>query len=92
MDRFRLLPLGLVFLYTLKVLILGAQLPDSFILLGLMALYGFIAKQQKDSAYDELKNDMALLRKELEEKTQGFNEVKSKVASMQISSGMKQRG
>lgn len=90
MDKIRLLPHGLLCAYILNVLIRGCGLPDALVLLGLAGFAAFSEYKQKDQAYQELKQDIADLKAEVTARNQAVDEMRTKIAAMVVSSGMKQ--
>ena len=89
MDKLRSLPIALVCLFVLKVLLRGSELSDSLIILGLIALSAFTDHRKKDSQYQELKEEIKSLKADLTSRNQSVDAMSTKVAAMQVSSGMK---
>jgi hypothetical protein len=90
MEKTKYLPLGLIVLYTIKMLAFGAQVPDSVIFLGLVALQSVFTIKIKDSQFKKLEGKLESYSKELKEKTAAFEAITSKVSTMQLASGIKQ--
>lgn len=85
----KLLPMIAFCLYFLKIGILGAQYPDAFILGILSAFAGFIEYKNSDAKIKELNDKVETRQKELELYVKDIDNLKSAVASIKMTTGMR---
>jgi hypothetical protein len=90
MNHIKYLPLGLVCLFILKVLFRGTELPDALVISALSGLSAYSLYKEKDKQYHELKEEISKLSAEVSARNQALDEMRTKIAAMVVSSGMKQ--
>jgi len=89
MNYIKYLPLTMVCLLILKVLARGCDLPEALVTIGLIGFTAYNGYKEQDKVYQGLSKDIALLRAELVSRNQSVDAMSTKVAAMQVSSGMK---
>lgn len=85
----RILPWTLLSLYSVKVLILGAQYVDAPVLLILAGFLAFFEYKTSDAKYVELKQEQEKLNKELADVNKKMSEMKTYLESMKLASQIK---
>lgn len=89
MDKLKYIPIALFSAYIIKLLIIGANIQDALISIGLMALVAYLEHKPAQKQIQQLNQEVINLKEELKLVDKRVDEARTSIVGMKMNSGIK---